>query len=319
MTFWYLDVKQFISIPGLTLAIYFLLLLLADLKLLLTFSVCTVTRLGNLRSFIKQLIIVDKNIQVVGTECNKWLPSILLIIHIALLIAVGLVVLDGQLLRFFHALFHCFIDSVVVLQFVALVLELWIRFCKINTCLLEELYHPEVGVVQLLPQSPAPACRLRQLRESYVSLGRAAELLGEHFGLPVALDVGLCVLGTTCSAYELLVMLERPHLMDFLPFSQSVSLSVLWLAYQTLKLVALTLSCAAAQDVAERTGILLRRSPVLPPGISAEMDAFLRVTSRDPPLRFTAWGFVNIDRNLLVSAFGVVITYLVVISQSLVK
>ncbi|XP_049855178.1 uncharacterized protein LOC126335762 [Schistocerca gregaria] len=186
-----------------------------------------------------------------------------------------------------------------------LVLELWMRLRSIKAYLLDDMYHASLLFQQVAPLYGSPVERLDHLREAFVALRRAVEEMEEHFGLPIAIDITQCVLGATCSAYELLVIFVKPQLADYLSYSKSWSTAMLWLAFHSLKLVAMALSCAAAENAARRTTVLLRRLPVLPSGHWAAADS----------LFFTAAGFVNIDRRLLVSVLGTVITYLVIIGQ----
>ncbi|XP_049947713.1 gustatory and pheromone receptor 32a-like [Schistocerca serialis cubense] len=198
-------------------------------------------------------------------------------------------------------------------------LELWVRLRSLNTCLLEMVLRSDLRVLLVAPQEAITTGRLSHLLEAFVALGRAAEVLEEHFGLLVATDIAQCVIGATCSAYELLIVISGLSSTKILIYNKSVSTSVLWLAYHCLKLAAIALSCAAFENAARRTGVILRRSPVLRSSFAGEVEAFLRVTSQDSLLRFTAAGFIEVDRRLLVSALAVVITYLVIIGQSAVN
>ncbi|XP_046988749.1 uncharacterized protein LOC124594422 [Schistocerca americana] len=213
-------------------------------------------------------------------------------------------------------MFRLFVDSVVLLQFVLLVLELWVRLKSLNECLLVEVYHPRPPQLQVAPQPATSSVRLSHLREAFLALIHAGERLEEHFRLSLAADVAHAVIGAICSSYEVLIIIEKPHITGLLPYSKSLTTSMSWLTYHCFKIVCLALSCGAAKDAARRTGVILRRLPVLPPSLSGEVEAFLRVTSQEAQLNFTAAGFVEIDRQLVVSALAVVITYLVVIGQS---
>ncbi|XP_049800037.1 gustatory and pheromone receptor 32a-like [Schistocerca nitens] len=176
--------------------------------------------------------------------------------------------------------------------------------------------HPRPPLLQVAPQPATSSVRLSHLREAFLALIRAAEKLEEHFQLSLAAEIAHAVFGAICSSYEVFITIEKPHITRLLPYSKSLNTSMLWLAYHCFKIVCLALSCGAAKDAARRTGVILRRLPVLPTSLSGEVDAFLRVTSQEAQLNFTAAGFVEIDRRFMVSALAVVITYLVVIGQS---
>ncbi|XP_049855140.1 gustatory receptor for sugar taste 43a-like [Schistocerca gregaria] len=216
---------------------------------------------------------------------------------------------------------HTLFESMITLQFVCLVLELWERFRTVNASLRESLPPLRAPEMRALfggaPPSPPPARPggLRRLREAYVASARAAELLQRHFGWALAVEVAYSVAGALCSSYEIVRMAAGPRGRVRLALSGAVSTSALWLAYHCLRLAATSLACAAAAAAAADTGVLLLRAWALSDWRSAELDRFLRLALHGPPLRFTAAGLVRVDRRLLVSAIAVVVTYLVVLSQ----
>ncbi|XP_047106659.1 uncharacterized protein LOC124775869 [Schistocerca piceifrons] len=212
-----------------------------------------------------------------------------------------------------------FCKSLVTMQFVIMVLELRQRFCSLNADLRLSLPLPcnsEMrGLLCGSSRRLAPARKLRQLREAHVALARAAEFLQSHFGWPVAFDVTYCVCGATCSAYEVLMKTVQPRSIVEFSYSQQPAVSALWFAFHTLKLLSVVLSCAATADEAAATGVFLLRAVVTSDLRCADVEAFLQLTLHSPPLRFTAAGFVTLDRRLLVSALAAMVTYLVILGQ----
>ncbi|XP_049800035.1 uncharacterized protein LOC126235355 [Schistocerca nitens] len=304
------------SLPSIPLIIYIIMLIIAEVKLILIFLICTVTRLKHIRSFIEGLTFVDSLISVKEVTCSKFISSFVIVVNVALTSGAALSVYQSSIIVSIHVIFQLFIDSVVVLQFVLLVLELWVRLTTLNECLLVEMYHPRPPQLQVAPQPATSSVRLSHLREVFMALILAAEKLEEHFRFSLVADIAHAVFGAICSSCEVLIIIDKPDVTGSLPYSKSLRTSMLWLAYHYFKIVCLALSCAAAKDASRRTGVILHRLPVLSPSLSDEVEAFLRMTSLEVQLNFTAAGFIEIDRHFLVSALAVVFTYLVVIGQS---
>ncbi|XP_046988747.1 gustatory receptor 68a-like [Schistocerca americana] len=200
-----------------------------------------------------------------------------------------------------------------------MVLELRERFCSLNADLRSLLplsgdptmWRPMVGPSRRV----APAGRLRQLRKAQMALSHAAEFLQSYFGLPMAFNVAYCLCSALCSAYEILMQLVRPHWIVEFSYSESSAVSGLWAAYHSLNILLVCLSCSATADEAAACGLFLLRASVMSDRRCAELEAFLRLTLHSPPLRFTAAGFVTLDRRLLVSALAAIVTYLVILGQ----
>ncbi|XP_049855166.1 gustatory receptor 68a-like [Schistocerca gregaria] len=206
-----------------------------------------------------------------------------------------------------------FFDVMITLQFILLVLEIWSRFSRLNAALQDALY-PHCTEL-FVGASPSYRCSLLQLQKTYVALGRAADHLMSHFGLPMAFDIAFCICGATCSSYEVLVKLLSDSDVPGLSIGMPVSISEVWLALHWLRILLLSLSCAAVEDTAAATGVILIRASVVPQRRTAEFDEFLRFTLHGPRTSFSAAGFVKIDRRLIVSALTVVVTYLIILGQ----
>ncbi|XP_049855106.1 uncharacterized protein LOC126335691 [Schistocerca gregaria] len=288
--------------------------------LLLTYGICTTTGLQHLKSFMGALRFTDNCVSGIVTENWKQMMGNIVFLSYCVVTTTMLVVARKDNLDMFATLILLVLvlyKSIVALQFVFLVLELRERFQSINASIrdsLPPLSVPElravfgVGKEQVSPQ--ATSGRLRQLRDAYVVLMHAGETLQRHFGLPVALNIAHCVGGITFYAYGML----SPAGTRQSPY-RGVSLSVLWLAHHSLRLVVTSLACAATADAAADTGPLLLRASAVCDWRSPELDAFMRLTLRGPQLRFTAAGLFVVDRRLLVSALAVVVTYLVILGQ----
>ncbi|XP_049947639.1 gustatory and pheromone receptor 32a-like [Schistocerca serialis cubense] len=304
---------------------------MARLVLLVTYGTCVTSDLNYLRGFTECLKFADERLATCEMGNFKVLGTFIMSIYATLLVAIGAIqvqVLGRQLLLLCH-LVHNSLVLMVTLQQVMLVLELLARFRSLNANLLDASVLPADARLRFLlggtwPPNPHPVQRpspplavssLRQLQEAHVALMRAAELLQQHFGLSAAATIATSVCGATCSAYELLMALVEPHWITQYSVFYSASASALWLALHLTKVVSLALSSAVAADSASTTGLILLRASALSTRYSPEHEAFLRLTLLGPPLRFTAAGFVTVDRRLLVSGIAVVITYVVILGQ----
>ncbi|XP_049947625.1 uncharacterized protein LOC126455910 [Schistocerca serialis cubense] len=205
------------------------------------------------------------------------------------------------------------LDSMITLQFTLLVLELWTRFRSINANLLKVLPSRRSFLQLEAPTWLPSATRVRHLRDAYLALARALDLLQDHFGLTVVFVVASSLGGATAKAYDLLSMqLSWPsHGVVQIP----VAYSLISMAYNCLKLLMMALSCAAVKDAAATTGVLLLRSSVSCGWCCTDLKAFLQLTRHSHPLSFSAAGFFTVDRRLLVSAVAVLVTYLVILQQ----
>ncbi|XP_047106660.1 gustatory and pheromone receptor 32a-like [Schistocerca piceifrons] len=190
---------------------------------------------------------------------------------------------------------------------------MWARFSRLNAALQDAL-SPHCTEL-FVGASLSYRCSLLQLQKMYVALGRAADHLMSHFGLPVAIDIAFCICGATCSSYEVLVKLLSESDVPGPSFGEYVRVSEVWLALHWIRILLFSLSCAPAEDTAAATGMILIRASVVPQRRTAEFAEFLRFTLQGPRTSFSAAGFVKIDRRLIVSAFTAVVTYLIILGQ----
>ncbi|XP_049947691.1 uncharacterized protein LOC126455978 [Schistocerca serialis cubense] len=284
------------------------------MKLLSVLGICTVTSYRQLKCFVKELKLADIRIPVKNIENGKLLRSFFITINFALLIGMPYVIFmgSGDVLQSLSRIFLLFFDVMITLQFVLLVLELWARFSSVNACLQEVLSFPCSTTVGRAP--PSRRLSLLQLQEAYVALGRAADHLLAHFGVPVAVDIAKCMVGATSSSYDVFIELLQSNGKQGLVVP-SVAVPEAWLALHWLELLLMSLSCAAAENAAAATGVILLRSSAVPRLRSADVDDFLRLTLHGPRVSFTAAGFVKIDRRLLVSVLTAIVTYLIIMGQ----
>ncbi|XP_049947579.1 uncharacterized protein LOC126455861 [Schistocerca serialis cubense] len=288
--------------------------------MLLTYGTCATAGLQHLQSFMRALRFADKCLG--KNERVNWKKTLGNIVVVTYYVVTSSILLVAQ--KDYRETYSglslvvvVFFKTMVTMQFVFLVLELWERFQSVNARireLLPPLSVPELRAVlghELGDVSPqADSGRLRQLREAYLVLMHAAETLQQHFGLPLALIIAGCVGGTTFFAYDVVSSGGKRHS----PFEWSI-MSGLWMVHHSLQLVAVSLACAATVDSAAYTGPLLLRASALCDWRGPELDAFMQLTLRGPRLQFSAAGLVVIDRRLLVSALAVVVTYLVILRQ----
>ncbi|XP_049855168.1 gustatory receptor 68a-like [Schistocerca gregaria] len=259
--------------------------------------------------------LADTHIPTKKVKYGKVLGLLVIAVNISMLlylVTVSLSIFANAFVSLVVILVILF-DVTITLQFILLVLEMWARFSRLNAALQDALY-PHCTEL-FVGASPSYRCSLLQLQKTYVALGRAADHLMSHFGLPVAFDIAFCICGATCSSYEVLVKLLSDSKMLGLSIEIPVSVSEVWLALHWLRILLFSLSCAAAEDTAASTGVILIRASVVPQRRTAEFDEFLRFTLQGPRTSFSAAGFVKIDRRLIVSALTAVITYLIILGQ----
>ncbi|XP_049947966.1 uncharacterized protein LOC126456258 [Schistocerca serialis cubense] len=164
---------------------------------------------------------------------------------------------------------------------------------------------------------------VNDLRAAYAVLHRAAEALQQQYGPAVVLMMASAFFGVICSSYEIIVLVvmedvERKSGV----LSHSLLVSSVWLAFHGVKLVAVSMCCAAACDEERRTGVLLHRAATASALCGTplpEAEAFLREVRRGPPLSFTAGGFFHIRRSLVISTLATVITHIVILTQFGIK
>ncbi|XP_049855107.1 uncharacterized protein LOC126335692 [Schistocerca gregaria] len=249
----------------------------------------------------------------------KMLGGFLLAVHLVVAVAVFATsaqnsygIYSGPLM-----IYTLLFDCLTTLQFVLLKLEMWVRFRSLNSRLREVIPSCVVPASLHLPLasfSPPPG-RLHHLLEAYMSLYHAAHLLQGHFGGPVAISVAHSVTSSTRSAYEVLLKQLQPQWTSQLHLGTSVCNSLMWLTSHWLRLSTVALSCAAVEQEAARTTALFLRASEASDGLWPELEAFLPFVVHSPPLRFSAAGFFTVDRQVLVSALAIVITYVVIMAQ----
>ncbi|XP_049855127.1 gustatory and pheromone receptor 32a-like [Schistocerca gregaria] len=213
------------------------------------------------------------------------------------------------------------LDPLVTLQFVVFVLELWAGFKALNSAVLQTVASENSScvVATLLGLSGTPPGstldNLQNLRWAHLLLRRAAEVLQDHFGMTLALDLSYTISGIICSSHEIIVAMSRQEEVVGILYVGATRQSLLWLVLHMWKLSALTLCCSAVSTEAAATRLLLQRAFAVHSTPSPQMAALLRLVALSPQLRFTAAGFVNVDRGLLVSALAAAVTYLVLLTQ----
>ncbi|XP_049855132.1 uncharacterized protein LOC126335719 [Schistocerca gregaria] len=292
---------------------------------LLTFGICTVTGLRKLEGYLRALNSVDAYLKGSQEQLEKLLGIFLPCVSLSLVVAIGVTIFSTfpGMPYYLVSMAHIVLMSLVTLQYVMLMLELWARFRTLNGHLLESLRSAgdsEMGALLGGTTTPSSQLRLqptrqRHLRDAYITLTHAADLLQQHFGLPMAVNIATCVCGGACSLYEMIIMVINPHWILQFSVIRSAASSTAWFLFHSFKLVSVALSAAAAADAAAATGVILLRTSVVSGWCDPHDDAFLCLTLQTPPLRFTAAGFFTIDRPLLVSAIAAIVTYVIILVQ----
>ncbi|XP_049855128.1 gustatory and pheromone receptor 32a-like [Schistocerca gregaria] len=216
--------------------------------------------------------------------------------------------------------YHIMVDPFVTLQFVVLVLKLWTGFKVLNRRILQTVApKTDSCVVSILlgrsGSSPGASSNFHELQRAHLLLHRAAEVLQDHFGMTVALDLTYTISGMICSSYEIVEAISREKEPVGILDEGQTRVSLVWMVVHLWKLSAMTLSCSAVSAEAAATRLLLQKVVALHSTPGPQLGALLRVVALSPQLRFTAAGFVTVDRSLLVSALTAAVTYLVLLTQ----
>ncbi|XP_047106758.1 uncharacterized protein LOC124775960 [Schistocerca piceifrons] len=223
-------------------------------------------------------------------------------------------------MRSLQYVYHIILDPLVTLQFIVLVLEVWAGFKALNSGILQTV-SSEIDpcvvstLLDLSDSPPVTSSNLHDLQQAYLLLHRAAEVLQNHFGMTVALDLTLSISGVICSSYEIATIVSREKEVGGFLYEGVTRASLLWLVLHAWKLAALTLTCSAVSAEAAATRLLLQRAVCLHSRPGPQLGALLRLVALGPQLCITAAGFVTVDRSLLVSALAVAVTYLVLLTQ----
>ncbi|XP_049947613.1 uncharacterized protein LOC126455898 [Schistocerca serialis cubense] len=305
-------------------------------RLLLPFRVLwalagkTVFMLNDLHLFLEALEYFDGYVHK-KWKSNKILGIILIIIFAVLLIGECVLATffaqvhydEEAILRLALYTVIRLLENLVTLQCILLVLEVRTRFQIINDSILttaasngnSHISRILLGVIH----SPEEDChpRVSQIDKAHAILHRAAELLQQHFGLTLALQITQAVQVLIYGSYEILTLwIDHTNGRRAL-ISKSILYSAEWIATYLVGAIALVVSCSAMVDEAERTRVLVVRAATLGwrRGLQPEVEALLLQVMALPPLSVRAAGFLTIDRKLLVSALCATITYLVILGQ----
>ncbi|XP_049947624.1 gustatory receptor 68a-like [Schistocerca serialis cubense] len=283
------------------------------------------TELRKLRELFILLKFVDARLPTNKTDKSKLLGGFLLCLYVSFTLAIGMSNIPSvtNVPLFLAYMVYVVLAAAMSLQYVLLVLELWVRFQTLNAVLLQSLQFtvdPELwsllgGSTTLASLVMLQHSRQRHLRDAYVTLTHAADLLQEHFGLAMAVNIATSVCSVTLSLYELVMTVTKPGWIFQFSLSKSSRGPVMWVLFHSTKLLSVAFSSAAAADAAAATGLILLRTSALSTWRDSQDDSFLRFTLQVPPLRFTAAGFFTVDRPLLVSIVTVIMTYVIILAQ----
>ncbi|XP_049947967.1 putative gustatory receptor 2a [Schistocerca serialis cubense] len=294
-------------------------------------------KLGHIRIYLHRLKYVDQCLQLENRDRGKAIGGILvsMVSTLVILTATVIKVYDNiteqdRVLWYMTYLIYTVICTLVSPHFTLLVMELLLRYRELNRQLVLTIC-PNTGtdgsandcLTDILLYEPELSQRSRDanindLRAAYAVLHRAAETLQQHYGPAATSMVAGAFFGVINSSYEIIALLVEDVGINTGVLSHSLLGSSLWLAYHGVKLVAVSMCCAAACDEERRTGVLLHRAATafalcgtpLP-----EAEAFLHEVRRGPPLSFTAGGFFHIRRSLVISTLATVITHIVILTQ----
>ncbi|XP_049947617.1 uncharacterized protein LOC126455902 [Schistocerca serialis cubense] len=199
-------------------------------------------------------------------------------------------------------------------------LEVWAGFKALNSSIIQTVV-PRidscvVGTLLGLSRSPATtSSNFQDLRQAHLLLHWAAEVLQNHFGMTVVLDLTFSISGIICSSYEVIAAISRQEEAGNILYEGATRVSLVWLVLHAWKLAALTLSCSAVSAEAAATQLLLQRAVGLHSRSGPQLGSLLQLVALSPQLRFTAGGIVTVGRSLLVSALAAAVTYLVLLTQ----
>ncbi|XP_049799865.1 putative gustatory receptor 2a [Schistocerca nitens] len=295
-------------------------------------------KLGHIRIYLHRLKYVDQCLQLENRDRGKAIGGVIFVSTVSTVVILTATVIkvydniteQDRVLWYMTYVIYTVFCTLVSHHFTLLVMELLLRYRELNRQLVLTIC-PNTGtagcandcLTDILLYEPKLSQRSRDanindLRAAYAVLHRAAETLQQQYGPAAALMVAGAFFGVIYSSYEIIALLVEDVVINTGALSHSLLGSSLWLAYHGVKLVAVSMCCAAACDEERRTGVLLHRAATafalcgtpLP-----EAEAFLREVRRGPPLSFTAGGFFHIRRSLVISTLAAVITHIVILTQ----
>ncbi|KAJ4433311.1 hypothetical protein ANN_15570 [Periplaneta americana] len=158
---------------------------------------------------------------------------------------------------------------------------------------------------------------IHSLRELYDDLCDINVLINSTFGLQLLLELGVTTIELTSSLYLTLATLLRIQTVAINFIGQFTSLMLAWLLEYSFKLVSVTAPCQSAGNEVETTAVLVQKL-LLVRRFDDETMAELQLFSQQllqRKMKFTAFGFLNLDYSLLFTIIGGVTTYLVIAMQ----
>ncbi|XP_046988829.1 uncharacterized protein LOC124594499 [Schistocerca americana] len=202
-----------------------------------------------------------------------------------------------------------------------LVMEVWVRLRALNRCITAVVARcGDPRLSQLLldrPRSDSRQTELRRIRLAHLALHRAAELLQRHVGTTMAMTVANTFCGATYSAYGVLELWTLPERALVSAVNTSIPMAILWTFLNAVRLSSVALPSSAAASQAQNRRMLVMRAAAVgvPWPMRSELAVLQSQVADTTRFSFTGAGFIRVDRSLLVTVLGTIITYLVILGQ----
>ena len=162
--------------------------------------------------------------------------------------------------------------------------------------------------------------KLRTLRKQQNTLRNLANAVNKTYGIQIFLQITTTFIDITCNLYFSLqfAFLEEHSDKHSISDDKHVFCTKLgWSVVMAFKVFCIATLCHITTAEASRTGDLLQHHLLPPPtdiDLTLEIQFFLQQVISSP-LRFTAYGFFDLDRSVICSFVGGVTTYLIVLLQ----
>jgi gustatory receptor len=137
------------------------------------------------------------------------------------------------------------------------------------------------------------------------------------YGFQLLLELGFTTVELLLSSYLMLAIILRVQDVETDTICHFMCLMTAWLLLYAFKLISITAHCQAATTEAENTAVLVQKLLLLQ-NFDQDTMTDLQLFSQQllqRKMKFTAFGFLNLDYSLLFTIIGGVTTFLVIAMQ----
>jgi hypothetical protein len=158
---------------------------------------------------------------------------------------------------------------------------------------------------------------IHNVRELYDDLCDVGVLINSVHGFQLLLELGSTTAELLLSSYLMLAIMWRVQYVQTNIIGHFMCLMTAWLLLNAFKLISITAPCQAATTESENTAVLVQKL-LLIQNFDQDTMRELQLFSQQllqRKMKFTAFGFLNIDYSLLFTIIGGVTTFLVIAIQ----